>query len=117
MRFAYKRVSPRGFSETVEAVHRALRAHGFDVVCAHDLQSTLAAKGFAIQPLVILEVASAAGGDLQCKVDVYVEGEAVWVAAIRPTVLSEVVEGRRSPAAEALDAAVRRVVDDACNES
>lgn len=98
MDFTYKRVCHRKFEETVEAVERCIRSYGFVVDRAHDLQATLASKGFAIQPLRIYELSTVvhsetSDGDLsalQCRIHVYVEGEVVYVSAIRSAVLYEV---------------------------
>lgn len=111
MEFSYRRESPRGFPETVEAVERSIGASGFDVVKRHDLQNTLAAKGFEIQPLLILEVAIPSPETPLCKLHVYVEGETVWVAVIRPTVLWEVIEHEGTDLPEGVEASVRRLVD------
>lgn len=84
------------FSDAVEAVERSVRSHGFAVERAHDLQATLASKGFEIQPLRIYELRFAGeeqpftgvDGELRrCRVQVYVEGDDVYVSAIRSTVL------------------------------
>ena len=111
MEFTYRRESRRGFSETVEAVERCIRSGGFDVVERHDLQSALAAKGFHIQPLLILEVALPSPGSSLCKLHVYAEGGTVWVAAIRPTVLWEVFDGHGGPLPDGVEGSVRRLVD------
>lgn len=84
------------FSDAVEAVERTVRSHGFIVERAHDLQATLASKGFEIQPLRIYELqfagvepgAAEIDADFRrCRVQVYVEGDEVFVSAIRSTVL------------------------------
>lgn len=111
--FTYRRECTRSFPDAVEAVERSVRLHGFAVVRRHDLQATLAAKGFEIQPLTILDVAIGEGDEHLCKLHVYAEGDAVWVTAIRPTVLWNVIE----PATEAVsckaESTVVAVVDDA----
>lgn len=96
MDYTYKRIASRGFQETRNVVERAAVSHGFEVRHVHDLQATLAAKGFPIQSLCIFELWL---GDtdrdlgeeqegcalMPCRVHVYVEGGEVCVAAIRPT--------------------------------
>jgi uncharacterized protein (DUF302 family) len=86
------------FSHAIEAVERSVRSHGFAIERMHDLQATLASKGFAIQPLRIYELRFAGeehpftgvdGEFRRCRVQVYVEGDEVFVAAIRSTVLLE----------------------------
>jgi len=111
MEFSYRRESPCDFPETVEAVERSIRSSGFDVVRRHDLQTTLAAKGFQIQPLLVFEVAIPSPETSLCKLHVYVEGESVWVAVIRPTVLWEVIDIEGSNLPEGVETAVRRLVD------
>ncbi|MGB4594218.1 MAG: DUF302 domain-containing protein [Coriobacteriia bacterium] len=90
-----------GFIATVEAVERAVRAHGFVIDRVHDLKATLASKGFDIQPLRIYEVTSSAWKDsgrrgeafaAQCRVHVYEEDGSVFVNAIRPTALCRVLD-------------------------
>jgi uncharacterized protein (DUF302 family) len=101
MEFTYRREGTKGFLETVEAVERSVRSHGFDVVGRHDLQERLAAKGFEIQPAIILEVATAGGSSALCKIHIYMEGDVVWVTAIRPSLLWRVLEVGDMPVDEA----------------
>lgn len=98
MDYSYRRSCQMSFSEAVEAVERSVRSHGFVVERAHDLQATLASKGFEIKPLRIYELQFASDeppfNDVhddfrRCRVQVYVEGDAVFVSAIRSTVLLE----------------------------
>lgn len=110
MEFTYRRECTRGFLETVEAVERSVRSRGFDVVRRHDLQERLAAKGFEIQPAVIIEVATGGGETALCKIHVYAEGDGVWVTAIRPSLLWRVVEGGDMPIDDA-EASVVALVD------
>lgn len=95
--YAYKRTGSAGFSQTIEAVEHAVGAHGFVVHASYDIGGTVGAKGFAIRPLVILEV----GPDdddleqplslvLPCRINIYEEGGEVVVAALRPTVFVSV---------------------------
>lgn len=105
------------FSHAVEAVERSVRSHGFNIERAHDLQATLASKGFAIQPLRIYELRFAGetspftgvdGESRRCRVQVYVEGDDVFVAAIRSTVL---LEDSTENAATCFEEIERRVAD------
>jgi uncharacterized protein (DUF302 family) len=95
--FAYKRESTAGFADTMVAVERAARGHGFTVRHSYDIRAALAAKGFPIRPLVIFEIAPAEDelDDavtllMPCRIHVYEEGEAIVVAALRPTLFREV---------------------------
>lgn len=97
MEFAYKRQATATFAETIEAVERSARSHGFDVRHSYDIRAALAAKGFPIRPLVILEIVPSAD-DLDeavslimpCRIHIYEEGDDVVVAALRPTLFSAV---------------------------
>lgn len=97
MEFAYKRQATAAFAETIEAVERSARYHGFDVRHSYDITAALAAKGFPIRPLVIFEIAPAED-DLDdavslimpCRIHIYEEGNDVIVAALRPTLFSAV---------------------------
>lgn len=111
--FTYRREGSRPFAEMVEAVEGAVRSHGLSVVRRTDLQATLAAKGFVIQPLVILDVTVAGAEEHPCKLHVYAEGDAVWVTAIRPSVLWSVIEGEGVPQPKAAEASMIAVVDEA----
>jgi len=113
MEFTYRREGRKAFPEMLEAVERTVRSHGFDVVRRHDLQATLAAKGFEIQPLVVFDIGTAEPSADLCKVHVYAEGDIVWVSAIRPVALWQemgATEERRGDA----EATVVSLVDAAC---
>ena len=115
MEFTYRREGSRSFAETLEAVEGAVRLHGLHVVQRHDLQATLAAKGFVIHPLVVLDVALEDNDKHPCKVHVYSEGDEVWVTAIRPTILWNVIDpGSRELPADAEESIIA-VVDQACS--
>lgn len=114
MEFTYRREGGKAFDETVEAVERSIRAHGFDVARRHDLQATLAAKGFAIQPLVVLDVSAPQSTADLCKLHVYIEDETVWVSAIRPLALWQELNGEDEVASAQAEASVVSVVDGAC---
>jgi uncharacterized protein (DUF302 family) len=130
--FSYKRVGSRGFTETVCAVERSIRAHGFAVAQMHDIQATLASKGFAIDPLRIYEIAGRRPllGDgmaepghrgheklellMPCRVNVFIEDGDVVVAAVRPTVMCQVFPDRGlDEVARAVEAIVVELVDEA----
>jgi len=114
MEFTYRREGCRPFSDMVEAVERSVRSHGFDVIRCHDLQATLAAKGFAIQPLVVFDIGSAERCTDLCKMHVYTEGDAVWVSAIRPVALWHEIGAADGATDAEAEASVVSLVDTAC---
>lgn len=121
MQYAHRRISVRSFDETVAEVERAARAHGFGVLGSHDIRASLAAKGFDIRPLVIVELGPEHGVDdlmalmLPIRLNVYDEDGSVVVAALRPTLFREVFpEHDLEAAALRLEDTLVKVLDDAC---
>ena len=121
MRYAHRRTSGLPFPAAVESVERAARAQGFTVIRSHDIQSALAAKGFDISPLVIVELGPDVDVDalvsllLPIRINVYEEDGTVMVAALRPSLFREVFpEHDLEEASLKLEAAVVRVLDEAC---
>jgi uncharacterized protein (DUF302 family) len=112
------------FEEAVAAVLEGARRQGFGVLHVHDVQATLAARGFARGPLKIIEVChprhafEVLARDpkislmLPCPVSVYEEDGAVRVSALRPKLMGAFYpEAGIEAQAEAVDAAVRAIVD------
>src|SRR5450759_2815297 len=54
--YDYRRETPMTFGDAVVAVERSIALHGFAVRTIHDIQATLAAKGFQIKPIRIYEI-------------------------------------------------------------
>jgi uncharacterized protein (DUF302 family) len=131
--YDYRRVCDCGFDEAVASVEAALGRHGFSVSAMHDIQATLAAKGFAIQPIRIYEVRGPgdAAGSLRtledqaearlarlmpCRINVFVEDETVVVTALRPTLLCRVFpEEDLDEIAAAVERVLVAVVDEAAS--
>ena len=82
-----------------QAVVDRTAAHGFRVQFVHDVQETLAEKGFARDPLTIVEMCNAKfasqvlaadpkiGLMLPCPIMVYVEGGQTLISTMRPTLI------------------------------
>ncbi|PKQ29421.1 MAG: hypothetical protein CVT60_05465 [Actinobacteria bacterium HGW-Actinobacteria-10] len=121
MEYAYKRVSPHGFEDSIEAVERSVAASGFVVSATYDIQSRLSAKGFPISPLTILEIMPSEGTDdaslaliMPCRIHVYEEADAVLIAALRPTLFTAVFpEHQMDELADKVERVVIAVVDGA----
>ncbi len=131
--YDYRRESPGTFGEAVLAVERSIALHGFAVRTIHDIQATLAAKGFQIKPIRIYEIEgspaafAAAGvpgiwpsGDsrfatlMPCRINVFMEGDRVVITALRPTLLCQVYpDAGLGALAEAVERRVIEIVDDA----
>lgn len=106
--------------ETIEAVERSVRDHGFVVHQRHDIGATLATKGFPIRPLMILEVAPAEEVDdpvtliMPCRINVYEDSNDVVVAALRPSLFSAVFpEHELDDIADQFEKKVIKIVDGA----
>ncbi len=115
MDLTYRREGRLTFAQMVEAVERAVRSNGFDVVGTHDLQAALGAKGFHIQPLTVLDIAMPGGLTDVCKMHVYADGEAVWVSAVRPVSVWSESDGYTKGEIADLDASVAQLIDAACS--
>jgi uncharacterized protein (DUF302 family) len=120
----YTVTSAMPFDRAVEAVLEGAKRQGFGVLHVHDVQATLAAKGFVRGPLKIIEVCHPRHAYdvlacdpkislmLPCPISVYEEGGTVRVSALRPKLMGAFYPGAGIEAtAEAVDAAVRAIVD------
>jgi uncharacterized protein (DUF302 family) len=132
--YDYRRECRCGFDEAVGSVEAALGRHGFAISAMHDIQATLAAKGFAINPIRIYEVKSQSGpavpsltpqDDVEarlawlmpCRINIFVEDDNVVVTALRPTLLCRVFpEEGLGEIAAALERVLVAVVDEAVGE-
>jgi uncharacterized protein (DUF302 family) len=129
--YDYRRECACGFDDAVDSVEAALGRHGFTVRVMHDIQATLASKGFHIKPIRIYEVdgpgdPGATGGGapegvdgrlarlMPCRINVFVEEDTVVVTALRPTLLCRVFpEEDLDDVAAALERVLVAVVDEA----
>jgi uncharacterized protein (DUF302 family) len=128
--YDYRRESAASFDDAIDSVEAALARHGFTIRIMHDIQATLASKGFRIKPIRIYEVdgpsdpaasgggAPASTGDLlarlmPCRINVFVEDEIVVVTALRPSLLCRVFpEEGLDDVAAALERVLVAVVDE-----
>lgn len=126
MEFAYKKSVKGEYAVALGAVEQAIAAHGFVIAHVHDIQATLAQKGFEISPLRIYEVSCpgqqngmpAKNGRprlallMPCRINVYQEGQKVVVCALRSVVFSKIFpEAGLEEDAEWLDTEMRVLVD------
>lgn len=107
--YDYRCDSSRCFEDAVGAVEDSIGRHGFKVRLVHDLQATLAVRGFSIKPIriyeldgtpeLIVKLADLSGlrSDdprvdrlMPCRVNVFVEDDRTVVTALRPTLLARV---------------------------
>jgi uncharacterized protein (DUF302 family) len=124
--FDYTLETLKTFDEAVEAVVAECKDLNFGVLHIHDVQATLAAKGFRRGPLKIIEVCNAKHAYdvlekdvkislmLPCPISVYVEKEKTTISALRPRMMSAFYpQAGIETTAEAVDAAILAIVDGA----
>lgn len=100
-KFDYTVETTRNVDEAVEAIEAKAQEKGFRVLHVHDVQATLAAKGFDIEPMRIVEVCNARYASqvlakdkkislmLPCPISVFVEQGKTYISALKPRVIAD----------------------------
>jgi uncharacterized protein (DUF302 family) len=125
--YDYRRETGRRFDDAVNAVEAAIAQAGFSIRVMHDIQATLAAKGFRVRPIRIYEIdstpevaASLSVGRtpcsierlMPCRVNVFEDDGGTIITALRPTILCRVFpEDRLDAVAERLERLLLALVD------
>ncbi len=101
MEFDYTTTTKKTFDEAVLSVQDEIAKAGLRVLYVHDVQKTLAEKGFAREPFKIIEFCSAKfanefldkdikiGLCLPCKINVYTKDEQTFISGMRPIILPQ----------------------------
>ena len=101
MEFDYTTTTTKTFDATVQNVQDEIVKAGMRVLYVHDVQKTLVEKGFAREPLKIIEFCSAKfaneflnkdikiGLCLPCKINVYIKDGQTFVSGMRPIILPQ----------------------------
>lgn len=126
LEYDYRRETGRSFDDAVSAVERAITGAGFSVRVIHDIQATLAAKGFRVRPIRIYEidgletVLAPEIGEvvmerlMPCRVNVFEENDRTYITALRPTILCRIFpEDDLEQVAEQLERILLTLVDEA----
>jgi len=91
----------KSFDDAVAAVEKKTAEKGFQVLYTHDVAATLADKGFAREPLKIIEICNAKYASqvldkdvklalmMPCPISVYVEGGKTQISTVLPTSIVE----------------------------
>jgi uncharacterized protein (DUF302 family) len=116
----------KSFDEAVEAVQAKSRDKSFGILHVHDVQATLAGKGFRRGPLKIIEICHPKHAFdvlekdvkislmLPCPISVYVENGKTYISALRPKLMGSFYpQARIEEIAEAVDRAITAIVDEA----
>ena len=104
-KFDYTVETTKNVDEAVAAVEAKAQEKGFRVLYVHDVQATLSAKGFDIEPMKIIEICNAKFANqalakdkkislmLPCPISVFVEQGKTFISAFKPRVLSDFYPG------------------------
>lgn len=101
MKFDYTTTTDKDFDAAVQSVQDEIAKAGMRVLHIHDVQKTLAEKGFDREPFKMIEFCNAAyaneflnadiriGLCLPCKINVYAEENKIFISGMRPIILSQ----------------------------
>ena len=100
----YTVTTDKTFDDAVEAVVQETENANFRVLYIHNVQETLAKKGFSTEPLKIIEICNAKNAYsllqkdvklslfLPCKINVYVKDGNTVISALRPQFIQEIYQ-------------------------
>ncbi|MFZ1731072.1 MAG: DUF302 domain-containing protein [Bacteroidota bacterium] len=103
MQLDYTKTTTRPFDEVVKALEEIAMKHSFRTLHIHNVQETLAEKGFEIPPYSIVEVCNAGfaykaisayspiGMMLPCRIVVMEENGVNKVMLMKPTLMSDIM--------------------------
>ena len=101
MEFDYTKATAKTFDEAVQSVQDEISKVGMRVLYVHDVEKTLADKGFQREPFKIVEFCNAKfaneflnidikiGLCLPCKINVYTKDGQTFISGMRPIVLPQ----------------------------
>lgn len=101
MKFDYTFVTKKTFDEAVQSVQDEAIGAGLRILFVHDVQESLAEKGFKQEPFKIIEFCGAKyasaflnsdikiGLCMPCKINVYVKSGQVFISGMRPIILPQ----------------------------
>ena len=101
MEFDYTTTTAKTFDAAVQCVQDEIAKAGMRVLYVHDVQETLAEKGFKRDPFKIIEFCNAKyaneflnidikiGLCLPCKINVYVMAGQTFISGMRPIILPQ----------------------------
>ena len=125
-KFDYTVETKKSFNAAVAAIEAKTQEKGFRVLHTHDVQATLAEKGFQREPLKIVEVCNAKYASqvlekdikislmLPCPISVYTSEGKTYISALRPKVMKDFYpQAKIDQIAEEVDKIVTSIVDEA----
>jgi len=126
MEFDYTVVTVKSFDSVVDGVEEEIAKAGMRILHIHDVQKTLAEKGFEREPFKIVEFCNAKyandflnadikiGLCLPCKINVYVKDGQTFISGMRPIILPQFfpnVDLGEKP--KEIDQIIRNIIDNA----
>ena len=102
-KLAYRMESDKQFAEVAAEIEKQAVEHQFRALAVHDVQKTLAEKGFERGPLKIIEVCNAGFAHkatqkdihvalfMPCKFTVHSQGNKTIVTLARPTMIADML--------------------------
>ncbi|WKZ52615.1 MAG: DUF302 domain-containing protein [Anaerolineales bacterium] len=99
--FDYTVETTKSVDDAVAAIEAKSQEKGFRVLHVHDVKATLAAKGFEIEPMKIVEICNAGFASqvlakdkkislmLPCPISVFVEASKTYISALKPRVIAD----------------------------
>lgn len=125
MNLGYTHETSRDFDKAVSKIEEITQAKGFRVLHTHDVQATLAEKGFTRGPFKIIEICNSkfahkalglnedVGLFMPCKINVYTKDGRTVISAMRPQMIGEFfASDDLKSLAEEVDGIVRSIVDE-----
>lgn len=103
----FRSESDKPVDELTENIERVAGEHSFRVLAIHDVQATLAEKGFQREPLKIIEICNAGFAHealekdidvsifMPCRIVVYSEGGKTKATLSRPSVIADLLPGSK----------------------
>src|SRR3989338_10372460 len=124
--FDYTIIKIKNFDEAVQSAQDEIVKAGMRVLYVHDVQKTLAEKGFERDSFKIIEFCSAKyaseflnadikiGLCMPCKINVYVKDGQTFISAMRPIILPQFFPNTDLGAKpEEIDRIIRNIIDNA----
>ena len=130
MDFDYTQTTPKSFAVAVKSVEEEIVKAGMRVLYIHNVQETLAEKGFKRDPFKIIEFCNAKyahdflnadikiGLCLPCKINVYVKDGKTFISGMRPILLSQFfpdIDLGDKP--KEIDKKIRNIIDSAAGDT
>lgn len=125
MEFAYTVETDKSFDKVAAAVEENTAKNMFRVLAVHDVQATLAEKGFQRNPLKIIEVCNAKFAHealaknpevalfMPCRIAVYGEGKKTIVKLGRPSMIATMMPNAGlNDLANGVEATLKKVIEE-----